>query len=61
MTKFDFSEKSLFGHLEHHSLYEANLQRCKDEEANTIGAALKRMSKRKFNRRLARALADDVR
>jgi hypothetical protein len=56
-----FSEDKLLGHINHHSLFEALDQRCKDEDARTIGAALRRMGKEKFNRRLARALADDVR
>ena len=51
----------LLGHIEHHNLRKWLLRGCQDEDANTIRAAIEKLSDGQLQRRFARMLADDVR
>jgi hypothetical protein len=48
---------SLLGHIKHHNIRKWLLDGAEREEANTIRAAIKRLSDGDLNRRFARMLA----
>jgi hypothetical protein len=53
----DSRYQSLLGHLQHHNVREWLLRGAEDEDARTIGAAVRRIDEDALLRRLARALA----
>jgi hypothetical protein len=49
--------ESLLGHIKHHNLRKWLLEGAESEDAQTIRAAIKRLSDGQLNRRFARMLA----
>jgi hypothetical protein len=50
--------ESLLGHIKHHNLRKWLLEGAESEDAQTIRAAIKRLSDGQLNRRFARMLAE---